>query len=524
MVWGINLFLINRIGFRLLIFNILLVFLPIAFIFYLDTYENGELRAQERSMVQQGRLMASALGDRDLKLESERILKTLNKRSESRIRVIDLQGNIVGDSSRPVNSDSEINLESSTRYSAKNGDKPLDSTLLYRSIRWFLDLARYVINGPSRGYQEEDRTPILQWVEVQKAMEGKYGSATRISRGGQRSVTLYSAIPIYNGKNIAGVVIVSQSTYRILQNLYSIRLDLLRIFLITLTIALGISYIMTRTISYPLKKLRNQAYGAISSTGKVTNKFIPSKRRDEIGDLNQSLYELTSKLKNHLEKSQEFASDLSHEIRNPLASIKTAAEIIESNPDDSIEFIEKINREVYRLERLITGVRELSKIDNSSFLEDVKPVNTLEIIKMVIASLNFREDNQINFIVKGDEEPLLISPTLFTQVIENILSNAYSFSNDGDNIVIELTRNDEELTVQISDNGPGIPKENMERVFNRFFSYRDGDSTKNSGIGLSIVKSIMDLYKGSVELKNLEGAGLQVTLKFRISNTLQYHL
>lgn len=501
---------LSKISIRLLLFNILLVFLPIAFFFYMDTYEKGQLILQERSMVQQGRIIASALLDSDnFQEKSIKIIKNLENKSESRIRVINFKGKKVADSST-------INLITESDNNARSNYKQVqsaDSNFLYSIVRSIMDLARYILRGPQQTSTKEyylERS-FLEGIEVKAALDGRYGATTRISSGGQRSITLYSAIPVFNNESVTGVVLVSQSTYRILQNLYEIRLAILRIFLISLFAAVAIGLLISRTIATPLKLLRNEALNITDKTGKIKTNFKKTKRQDEIGDLSRSLSVLTHKLKEHIDKTNNFASDISHEFKNPLASIKTATELLDQYPEDK-KFIAIINQEVSRLERLITGVKEISNLEAGNLGEDIKVIDPSSIIEMVIARLKLTTTKKINFIINKDKNlKIEISPIRFSQVIENVLSNAISFSPDNSSIHIGIRQINKRIKIKILDEGPGIPKENLDKVFNRFFTYR-GDNRDNSGLGLSISKSIITLYGGSIDITNSKDKGALVSL------------
>lgn len=509
---------LSKISIRLLLFNILLVFLPIAFFFYMDTYEKGQLISQERAMVQQGRIIASALKNSDkIEEKSLKIIENLENRSDSRIRIIGLRGEILADSSR-TKADKQLDKKTNIRdiYSQQKQIQSADSNFLYSIVRYIMDLARYILRGPQQGVSREfySGRSILEGVEVQAALEGRYGATTRISTGGQRSITLYSAIPIFKNEHVAGVVLISQSTYRILQNLYQIRLAILRIFLISLAAAVIIGLIISRTIATPLKTLRNEALNIADKTGKIKTNFKKSKRLDEIGDLSRSLTKLTNKLKDHMDKTNAFASDISHEFKNPLASIKTATELLYEYPEDK-KFINIINQEVSRLERLITGVKEISNLEAGNLGDDIKIIDPHSIIEMVISRLKLSTDKNINFIIdKNDNTEIEISPIRFSQVIENIISNAISFTPDNGSIYITIKNVKNIVEIEFIDNGPGIPKENLDKVFNRFFTYRK-DNKNNSGLGLSISKSIINLYGGSIHIGNSLDKGAQVSLKLK---------
>lgn len=520
---------ISKISVRLLLFNVLLVFLPAAFLFYLDTYEKKLLNAQEHAMVQQGRIMSSALEDKgdDFKTEAVNILENLKMRQEARIRIITSDGIIVADSSIP---DDRLIKEVPVSSREYRADKTIekwrsnDKNFLYSLIRTTLDFLRYFLRGPRADFNSIEYYSyknVLEGTEIQAALEGRYGATTRISRGGQRSITMYSAIPVFNNSKVYGVVLVSQSTFRILQNLYQIRLEIFKIFLISLSAAGLISFILSRTIAHPLKKLRNQAKEITDNRGRIKTNFKKPRRLDEIGDLNHSLHELTQKLHNHLLQTESFASDVSHELKNPLSSIQSASEILSDRISDkqNMKFINIISQETSRLERLITEVRDISTIDVKISEEDTCLIDPEVIIKSVITNTRLKLKNKnINFCLinnSNESTELLISPGRFTQVVENIISNAVSFSPDGGSIKIILENIDKNVAISICDQGPGIPDENMDRIFNRFFTYRNSNNNgkRNSGLGLSICEVIVKAYGGSITAENRENNGAVFKIK-----------
>lgn len=213
---------LSRITVRLLIFNILIVFLPVAALLYLDTYEQQLLRALEHALVQQGRILASALaGQNPLQPDSaRRILQQLEQRHEARLRIVDPKGRLLADSSRLGPRRDEV-----TAAGANAEDVvPAEQRLLYLIATYPVQLYRRLFRPPEPPFEPAEfyiNTSILMGPEIQEALEGRYGALTRISTGGQRSVTLYSAIPIRSEGSVVGAVLVSQSTYRILRDLSS---------------------------------------------------------------------------------------------------------------------------------------------------------------------------------------------------------------------------------------------------------------------------------------------------------------
>lgn len=469
-------------------------------------------------MVMQARIVSSSLQySEDLELDSNRLIDNLNMQVTSRIRVISKTGILLADSSRAENKE-----QVDTRYDKKIYELSIDDNILYKMVRFPLNFVRYILRGPIEDTSSTEyyiNHNYLDGYEIKLTLEGLYGATTRISSGGERSVTLYISLPIFdNSKNVKGVVLLSKSTYIILQDLYQIRLEILKIFLLSFVFAIIISLILSKTIAGPIRNLRNQARDIVDKRGRLITHFKKSRRLDEIGDLNTSLQELTIKLQSYTEKTESFASDLSHEFKNPLSSIKTAIEIIKNNEDikENNRFIDIIESEVSRLNRLITDVREISIIDSRIDPADGILVTPVQIIEQIVSNFKFSTKNRcLNFNLNNNSNSkILISPIRFSRVIENIISNAVSFSPDNSTITVDIKDCNSSVIISIQDEGLGIPAPNMDKIFNRFFTYREFNNNRNSGLGLSISLAIIKVYGGNIKVSNnnKSGANFQIII------------
>lgn len=529
----------SRITVRLLTFNLLIVFLPIAGLLYLDTYEKQLLRSLEHALVQQGRILASALSGQDpLQPDSaRRILLELEQRHEARLRVLDPQGRLLADSSRlGPRSDQPVSgqpVDSSRAAEEVDPDSlPARKRLLYRIAIYPVQLYRRVFRPPQPPLESAEfylNTDILMGPEIREALAGRYGAATRISTGGQRSVTLYSAIPVRSGESVAGAVLVSQSTYRILRDLYELRLEIFTVFLVSLAAAVALSLLVSTTIATPVRKLRRQAREILDHRGRLRGRFRFNRRRDEIGDLSRSLEEMTRKLQGHLEFVESFASDISHEFRNPLASIRSAAEMSAraDSGKDRDRFLSLIQKEVERMQHLLGAVREISLLDAQLEDKTRAAVEVGPILRQVVEARNMRGDrtNPVQLIEHTGPVIVTMAPERLIQVLENLLENALSFAET--EVRIEISRVRGYGVISFEDDGPGIPEQHLAQIFSRFFSYRpdetspaDGDFPDHHlGLGLAIVKAIAEGYGGSVQAGNgspgngqLKGARIEVRI------------
>ena len=504
---------LSRLPVRLLAFNILLVFLPAAGILFLDTYERHLLDAQERTMAQEGRLLAAALeasGDLDA-THARAILVKLGQRQLARLRVVDGAGTVLADSAllgprRPP-------AEPLVRPTAALPVPPQQRLLYLIGSLPF----RLLRGGDSP--TEDDRDPLdadtgtLTGAEVQAALEGRYGAATRVLGDTARTVMLHIAIPVRIDGEVVGAVVVSQSTRRIMATLYAVRLDVFRVFLASLAVAVVLTLVVATTIARPLARLRLRAGEILDRRGRLTGGFEPSQRRDEIGDLERALAELTRRLEEHLRHTESFAADVSHEFRNPLASIRTATEMAleVEDPEERRRFLEMAQRDVARMERLLSEAREISRIDAHLDEEDRAPVALEALLGVLVESFRLRSgDSGPSFTFDGGNQHVTVfgSADRLTQVFDNLLANADSFSPPGGTVAVTLLAAGGQAEVVVADDGPGIPEEHRDRIFARFFSWRpEGQAAEHTGLGLAIVRAIVEGYGGRVSYRPRQPRG-----------------
>lgn len=504
---------LSPIALRLLLFNVLLVFLPIGGLFSLRSLERQLLDLQERSMVQQGRLVSAALSQHSiLTAEAARgLIERLAGHSEARIRVLDRRGVLLADSAtiRPGTIETGGAYEASDAASRKRVLYKIGVALwkAFNAVRDFVERA-----PRSSARSTADVTPRDV---ISAALAGRYGAALRESSG-QRSLTLYGALPVRAGGNgqVIGAVMVSQSTSRILRALWRVRLDTVNVFALSVGAAIVLSLLMAATIARPLARLRDEADDLLDHRGRLRKTFRGSHRRDEIGDLTRALEKLTARLERHLVFVESFSADVSHEFKNPLASIRSAAELLPHTSDDGEreQLGATIEKEVARLNRLLNAVREVSKIDAALDTEAATPVD----LRSVLSELAQRREN-VDLSMPATPVVIAASEDRLVQAFGNILDNAASFSPG--RVRIAAWEHGAEAIVHVDDEGPGIPPEHLDRVFDRFFSFRPDqeDRATHDGLGLAIARAVVEGYGGRIRALNLEprGARIEVCLPVR---------
>ncbi len=537
------------INIQISIFLILVAFIPVAAMMMLKTYESQMLTMMENSNVQQARIISASLelttSDSEEtqinRTTSKQLLQNMNGKFDARIRILSKTGELLADSStleleNTENSQSEQEYSSRLNSLSINNEKTAaNDTFIYKVFSIPIRIYRK-LKPPAASFTSADFYSgkiIYDGEEVKAAQQGRYGAKTRISGGGQVSVTLYSAMPVFKDNEVIGIVLVSRSTWRILQNLYELRIDLAKVFLWSLVFILIIAVFLTFRISVPLKKLARQTSVCADKKGRidaaVVEKFTGLKRKDEIGDLSRSFKTLIKKLDSKIHYTQAFASDVNHEFKNPLAAIRSSIDILKDSSDEKEkeEFTQAIVDEVNHLEHLLNGVRGISKIEGAELSKENLPIKTFT-QNIADSILKNNPDVRFELQINTKTDTILLEPDYYERIISNLIENAAGFAKHIRVIIetISSSKTNQTLVIKVADNGPGISEENASKIFDRFYSNRS-QSLKDSknkiahtGLGLSIVKAICDEMEGEISVSRdseLGGALFEIKLPFTVS-------
>jgi two-component system, OmpR family, sensor histidine kinase ChvG len=309
------------------------------------------------------------------------------------------------------------------------------------------------------------------------------------------------------------------------QSLDSVRVA--RVCAASLAVAVVLSFVVSAAITRPLRRLRDEAAAILDRRGRLRGGFRGSTRRDEIGDLARALEELTRRLEDHVRGLETFASDVAHELKNPLTSIRTATEML-SEVHETAErerFLAVVLDEVARMENQLSELAEITRIDARLETEEQGPVPLNGLLGQIVERFRMREKGRVRFLIDGPDEVITVraSAARLTQVFENILNNAASFSPDTGLVRVALTRGgDGAAVVTVEDEGPGIPQAHAGRIFDRFFSYRPNSADRDplhAGLGLAIVKAIVEGYGGVVTAAQASPRGTVLTVRLPASRT-----
>ena len=251
-------------------------------------------------------------------------------------------------------------------------------------------------------------------------------------------------------------------------------------------------------------------------------------RKDEVGQLSRSLNEMTENLQQRINVAETFSTDLAHEIRNPLASLKGASEILNTttDPEKRKKLIGIIAHDIERIERLITDYSQMLKDEASLSRSKMEKINLINVVNNVCDDFNsdisnlgkkinikiVQESKNKSFEVFGVESRL-------EQILANLLDNAVSFSPDNGNIKVSCLEKEKKVYLVVEDEGPGFNEKNINQVFERFYSNRPEKFGKHSGLGLNIVKNITELHGGQIQVSNRKKRGARIEIQFTLYTT-----
>ena len=318
-----------------------------------------------------------------------------------------------------------------------------------------------------------------------------------------------------------GFIVVSEQVNEIITAVKERKAFIIRTMIAVAIVILIFSLFLNKYILKPIGLLVKFS----DAIKKKSNQNIDIKkvfvRDDEIGKLTVSIDEMTKELQQRTNRAETFSNDLAHEIRNPLASLKSASELLDKTIEksESEKLLKIINHDVERIERLITDYSQMLKDEASLSREKMSKINLIDIIDSVVEDFNNDLINQnkkisINIVDKVNSKNgyyIFGISNRLEQVIANLLDNSISFSQDNQTIEIGLEETSNNILMIIKDEGPGFSETSTQKIFKRFYSNRPKSFGKHSGLGLNIVKNIVELHKGEISASNrIDSKGAQV--------------
>ncbi len=352
--------------------------------------------------------------------------------------------------------------------------------------------------------------------DIRKALEGDEMLGQRYTKDDDFIVTV--SLPVKRVQQVLGVVTVeSNDVEAIISTERKALAPIIGLaFLVTLLSSLALTLFVTR----PMRKLARAAEVVTQSSGKRDSIPDLSKRRDEIGDLSSVMRDMTQGLYSRIDDIANFAADVAHEIKNPLTSLRSASDTLRSAATDEQrdKLIDIIQQDVSRMDRLITDISKASKVDANLARETAQTLNIAEVLDNITEFYDQTRSGDgptVRNVTRIDTDtPVYIRAfeTPFAQVLRNLIDNAYTFSDvDGEirlDMSVKMSEGRERVVITVDDDGPGIPADNLDTIFDRFYTQRPKGSQfgSHSGLGLAICRQIITAHKGRIWAENRQSA------------------
>jgi two-component system sensor histidine kinase ChvG len=359
--------------------------------------------------------------------------------------------------------------------------------------------------------------------EVNMALTGMAANAERVDD--RNKLVLSVAVPIESRyRTIYGVLLVSTESGDIDDILQQERATLIEVVAVALVAMLLSSLYLASTIAEPVRRLAAAAdrvrFGQ-GGRGDIPN--FPE-RNDEIGDLADSLKSMTSALYDRIDAIERFAADVAHELKNPLTSLASAMEMMARAKDEAVRnrLMAIVRGDVKRIDRLITDISDASRLDAELSREVREPVDLSRLLLTIVEVYRMTDSAAGVRLTLSDELPVgtmvLAQGERLGQVFRNLIDNAISFSPPNGKVMVTARQREHIATVTVEDEGPGIPADNLESIFERFYTERPSDTFgKNSGLGLSIARQITENGGGRVWAENRQTGGARLIVELPVN-------
>jgi len=360
--------------------------------------------------------------------------------------------------------------------------------------------------------------------QAKALVEATLGGTTQVDTGRDSAgATVFAvAAPIEHAGGVVGVVALASAAGEIDQLVRVEREQVLQMFVIALLVSIGLSLVLASTIANPLSDL---AAAAELGWDKNARKVSPSRiripdltaRPDEIGRLSGALRGMVGALYERIESNEQFAADVAHEIKNPLASLRSAVGTLRvAKRDDQREkLLDVIDHDVRRLDRLVSDISNASRLDSELVKEEEESFNVIHTLGNITEFLGAESRAKgIDFITDMPKEAVMIDglEARLAQVFVNLITNASSFCESGDAIRVWVRQRENRVLIVVEDTGPGIPDGALAKVFQRFYSERpEGQFGDNSGLGLAISKQIVEAHGGVIWAENIRPTDADIT-------------
>jgi len=494
---------------KIILFNLLALMVLVAGVLYLNPFRDSLVQQRSSALVAQAELMADAFG---AQLEgagpgaglgatdagAAAMLARLSLRTGTELFLFDADGALTA---------------------RKTGERPEPIPATGREdgstiITGFLNSVWDAVSGalgqdvPLRPMDAQSLAQNL----LPSALQGQLRVETARDPAGNTYFTVVA--PVVHAGQVRGVVALTSAAGEIDRLVRNEREQVLQMFVLALLVSVGLSLVLASTIANPISDL-----AAAAELGRDRNarKSSPSRvripdltaRPDEIGRLSIAMRGMVAALYDRIDANEQFAADVSHEIKNPLASLRSAVGTLRvARRDDQREkLLDVIDHDVRRLDRLVSDISNASRLDSELVKEQEESFDLLNMVRNLGEYLgNEAKSKGVGFILDLPDDPIVIQglEARLAQVFVNLIGNAVSFCEEGDAVRIWARRRDNRVLVVVEDTGPGIPEQALTKIFKRFYSERPVKQFGNhSGLGLAISKQIVEAHGGVIWAENI---------------------
>ncbi|SES04138.1 two-component system, OmpR family, sensor histidine kinase ChvG [Tranquillimonas rosea] len=493
---------------KIITFNLLALVVLVAGVLYLNPFRDSLVYQREAGLVSEAQLVADVFevqlgtgGTLDART-SERVLAAMDLSPRSEVFVFDGREELLA--ARRVSTDTPA-----------REIEGLDRNERETPITDFLNGVWSVfanVLAPHRDQLDGTATEGRARELLRHGLDGETRVETGLITDG---ATIFAvATPILQGGAPVGVVALTSAAGDIDSLVRAEREQVLRMFVIAILVSIGLSLVLASTIANPLSDLAAAAEigrDRSSKSVKPSRVRIPdlTARPDEIGRLSGALRGMVAALYDRIDANEQFAADVAHEIKNPLASLRSAVGSLRfvKRDDQRDKLLDVIDHDVRRLDRLVSDISNASRLDSELVKEEENRFNLLQMLSTLADHLGKEAESKgVEFITDLPGEPIVIDglESRLAQVFVNLITNAISFCEDGDAIRLWARMRENRVLVVVEDTGPGIPEQALGKIFNRFYSQRpDKQFGNNSGLGLAISKQIVEAHGGVVWAENI---------------------
>lgn len=522
--------LISPLTRHILTVNLVALALLLVGLLSLERYQDWLVERQLEILTTEARIFAGALGEGAMEPSSDEFNEPAEALSwELARQMVRRQGDTTDTRTRLYRPDGSLWADSRVLTGFKSRVQieelpplPDGNRLTQLGIEIYDAIFRAVPTRENLPVYPEGRTnDPSKFPELVKALGGEVGTHVwRVAGvGGRQDMVLTAAVPVQRYKQVLGVVMLSRSGTEIDDEVRDFRLNILKIFGGVFVLTVLMSVYLAGTIVRPIRRLAAAADDVRFGQGRQA--VIPdfARRNDEIGDLSSSLRAMTAAIWDRMDATERFAADVAHEIKNPLTSMRSAVETVQRVKDEGQlrRLLAIIADDVGRLDRLISDISNASRLDaelSRALTQPVDLAHMLSMLKDVHDSTLGRQDDTDDdapppprVVLNLPERGNLTVPGIesrLTQVFQNLISNALSFSPPGGAVTLTARVRPGQVEITCADDGPGIPPAKFDAIFDRFYTERPAGEKfgTHSGLGLSISKQIVEAHGGRISATN----------------------